>query len=253
MKKTILSSIAIAAFAVTGSVFAQTMGVPATGSTDVRATTMWNTNGDSSGVSATVSTDVRATTTGHMNADSMRRQHEQVKFSKEMREEHKASSTEAREIRKASSTEMRADQKKIDKEHVGKAGIERANAVIKRLNHKIAKMEKLAVRIAERLVVLKAKGVNTTESEAKLVEARVAMNAAKTQVTAINRTIQTVLTTATSTTNVNNEMKVLAPQIREVEKSIRNANKALRDAMKVLGPKHTTTATSTTSTTTTTR
>ncbi len=246
MKKIILSSLAIASLIATGSVFAQTAGSSPTVSTN----TMINTANVKTEAQLNLEkrpatkADLKIRIEAEQNARDVR---------KENQEKIKDVQKEAREIENATSTKTIAEAKKRIEEGRGKAGIERAKHVIKRLNRQIANMEKLAVRISERLVVLKAKGVNTTTSEARLAEASVSIATTKTQVDAINTIIQTTIATATSTTNMNNVMKSLAPQIREAEKSIRNVNKALRDAMKVRAPKHTTIATSTTSTPTTTQ
>ena len=173
------------------------------------------------------------------------------------------------EMRNATSTEMRGDsQKRIDEqkkkleEKRKKAGLERANATIKRLDRQVAEMDKLAKRIADRLVVLKAKGSDTSASEAKLAAARTAIDAAKVKVTAVTTALKAAIATGSTSTATSTEMKdlvkTIAPQVREAEAVIRTADKALRDTMKVRIPRPTTlpvppvgTTTASTGTTTT--
>lgn len=173
-----------------------------------------------------------------------------------------ATSTEARE---SAREKIEEERKKLDEkreEARKKAGIERAKAVIKRLDRQVAEMHNLANRIAERVAEFKARGMDTSKTEIALADARTKIVIAKDKVTAIITAIEGFLasssTTATST-NVNDALKMAAPQVREAEKAIRDADKALRATLKarptrpaaVPVPPVTSTTTSTTGATTT--
>lgn len=146
---------------------------------------------------------------------------------------------ENEELRKTNTTEKREELRKKDDRQI-KAGVERAQHAIKRLNKQISDLEKLSVRISKHLALRKSHGADTTAAEAKLVEAQTAIATTKTNVSTLNSSIKSALdafNASPSTTNVNEVLKNLKPQLLETEKSVRLAQKAVRDVMKVRTPR----------------
>lgn len=230
MKKTIISGIALASLAFTGTAFADTN----TSTTTPPAKPML------------IREEAR-----ELRKDIREARHEDREEIKDLRAEMRVATGTA------SSTEIR---KKIDDKKRAMAS-ERAMSIVKRLNHQISKLDELVVRVAERIATFKAKGYDVSASEAKLAEAKTAIADAKAKVALLTTSINTAVATNTNITNlagINEALKMLKPQITEVEKAIRTADKAIRGAMKTRFPKATpstatpTSAAGTTTATTTT-
>ena len=251
MKKLIISSLAVAALAVSGIAFAQAI-----------STTNASTTPNQPGL-------------GERRPLPPQMRREEQEGRKDVRENMRGATSTDRnmkergdEMRNATSTQTRLEsqkrmeeQKKKFEEKRKKAGLERANQTIKRLDRQVADMDKLAKRITDRLAILKTKGSDVSASTAKLAEARTAIDAAKVKVTAVTAALQAAIATGSTPTATSTEMKdlvkTIAPQVRDAEAAIRAADKSLRETMKVRIPRPTTvpvppTATTTSSTGTTT-
>lgn len=270
MKKTLTIGIVLGSLVLTGTAFAD---ISTTTGTTTSTTT---TTGTSTPLSQKEYFEKqREMMKEHRNdeRDAIKEQRENLKdfrkdlhednkeFRKDIREENK----ERKDERQASTSLIREQIKNAHEQRNVKAGIERANYAVLRLERQISNLEKLSARVSKHLALRKSKGADTTAAEAKLVQANVAIATAKGNVASLKTSIQSALatwqtatSTATSTTNFNDILKGLKPQILETEKSVRDAHKALNDVMKTRTPHitplpgTTSTSTSTTPTATTT-
>jgi len=115
-----------------------------------------------------------------------------------------------------------------------------------RFNKAIERLVSFDKRISEAIAKRKSKGLDTSSSESALNIAKVALDAAKTAVEAIDTGITDSLN-ASTTASVGISKEALKEQIRKAHDAIKNAQSKYRDVIKAL-PKHTGTSATTTAT-----
>lgn len=116
--------------------------------------------------------------------------------------------------------------------------------VSKRLEHAIARVQKLSDRVAERLNKLEAEGVTTTVSRGHLAEAKTKLDEARTKAAGVKLAIETAFakvtldTTATTTpgTTPKNAMKEVQEAVKETVKVIQEAHKHVALAISTVKP-----------------
>ena len=167
MKKILISSAAFATLAISGAAFAQDAGTAPRPLVPPVRQEIREERKDMREEVREERKDVRETVKEERK--DMRENIRETK--KDAREIQKEMKTERKDMRTATSTEARAEsQKRMDEnkknleESRKKAGIERANYTIKRLERQVVAMDKLATRIAERLVLIKSKGGDTSKA-----------------------------------------------------------------------------------------
>jgi hypothetical protein len=210
---------------------------------------------------AFATTTIATTTTG---APWRETREEQKRLRKDFREEQKETRKEEREDKKelheelkknkrifsiatstaSTSTPSRDEVKARKEERRKKAGIMRAEYLVKRLERRVTMLENYANKIDAQLTVLGNTGVNVIQAHENLALARTKIVKAKGDVAIVKTGVGAAITAP----HVNEALKALKGKIRIAEKSTREAQRALHTAINFRS-KHTGTATSTATTT----
>jgi chromosome segregation ATPase len=150
----------------------------------------------------------------------------------ENRENRIASSTiriQEREEKRASSTEAR----RIRLEEKFKTGI--ANQIAKinnRLSDAIDRITKVDTRLVAHIAKLKSRNIDTSTSDALLLEAKAKLTTATEKVTALNTSLQAILTTNISTTTKN----TIKAKTAEANTYVKSAHEAYVKVIENLKP-----------------
>ena len=151
----------------------------------------------------------------------------EVRENIEERRDEIKSNIEERRAEFASSTALRkAELQDAAKEHI----LQRAEHFIRLLNAMLLRFEGFADRIEARIAVLTEEGLDTSEAEAKLAEARTALEEAGDTVSSV----ETALGEALDSETPREALERVKGLLTEAKQALRAAHEALREALQAL-------------------